>query len=136
MAGYTRIYCLGGEGGYQGADGVNPIQMQIWLGEGGRQWLEAHWFGLEPRPLGQLRVLVPAAPDHPDMLLDACLAFMPDFFQACPSLEAVRGQLGAKETLDLHLGDDVPALWSRLREEARPVFAALPMWEGRLQRLG
>jgi hypothetical protein len=50
MAGYSRIYCIGGLGGFAGADGINPMLVQIWVGDADRQWLEAHYFdpGLEP----------------------------------------------------------------------------------------
>lgn len=29
MAGYSKIFCIGGEGGYLGSDGINPILFQI-----------------------------------------------------------------------------------------------------------
>ncbi len=41
MAGITRIFSIGGGGGFGGSDGVNPIYAQIWQGEGNRQWFEA-----------------------------------------------------------------------------------------------
>ena len=43
MAGYSRIYCIGGLGGFGGADGINPILLQIWVGDASRQWFEAHY---------------------------------------------------------------------------------------------
>ena len=44
MAGYSKIYCIGGEGGFLGSDGMNPIDFQILVGDGNRQWLEARYF--------------------------------------------------------------------------------------------
>ncbi len=29
MSGYTRIYCVGDEGGFMGADGINPIIIYV-----------------------------------------------------------------------------------------------------------
>ena len=29
MAGYSKIYCIGGEGGFLGADGMNPIGVNL-----------------------------------------------------------------------------------------------------------
>jgi hypothetical protein len=44
MAGYSKLYCVGGLGGYLGADGINPILFQILIGNADRQWLEVHYF--------------------------------------------------------------------------------------------
>lgn len=44
MAGFSKIYCVGGLGGFQGADGVNPILFQILVGDASRQWLQVHYF--------------------------------------------------------------------------------------------
>ena len=44
MAGFSKIYCIGGEGGFLGSDGINPIALQIWQGEGNRMWFEVHYF--------------------------------------------------------------------------------------------
>lgn len=134
MAGYSRIYCVGEPGGYEGADGITSIRTQIWVGEGNRQWLEGHAFRPDVRRLGDVRRIVPAAPDHPDALLDACLCFAADLFEACPSLAAVREQLAGVEMLDFDLGiDEIPPAWERLREEARPVFARLCLYEAELR---
>ena len=37
MSGYSKIYCIGGEGGFLGSDGMNPIDFQILVGDGNRQ---------------------------------------------------------------------------------------------------
>lgn len=47
MAGYSKIYCIGGEGGFLGADGMNPIDFQILVGDADRQWLEVRYFNRE-----------------------------------------------------------------------------------------
>ena len=77
MAGFSRIYCIGGEGGFQGADGINPLLGQILVGDASRQWLEPLYAKYDLGPLGHLKTIVPAGPDHPDMILDACIAFFP-----------------------------------------------------------
>jgi hypothetical protein len=131
MAGYSKIYCVGGLGGFMGSDGINPIAAQLWLGEGNRQWWEAHYFAGDLAPLGQLETMVPQKPDQPDALLDACLAFVPTLFARCPSLVVVRDQAATLTRLDFDLEPDaVPAAWTQLREEARAVFADLVIFEG------
>lgn len=134
MAGYRTIYVFGGEGGFGGADGVNPIELQIWLGEGNRQWLEGKPFDDSVRALGKLRKVIPAAPDSPDALLDACIAFHADAFATCPSLAQVEAELGETTSLDFDLSPhEVPSSWAALREEARPIFEAMPRWVARLE---
>lgn len=135
MAGYSRIYAFGGEGGFMGADGVNPIEFLILAGDADRQWLEPHYFNLALKPRGDTRRIVPAGPNHPDMLLDGCLAFAPSLFSVCPTLGQVERELGDLSFLDFDAGRSlIPESWDALREEARPIFEALPMWEAELVR--
>ena len=55
MAGFSKIYCVGGLGGFQGADGVNPIFFRILVGNSDRQWLQVHYFDQTIKPIGRLR---------------------------------------------------------------------------------
>jgi len=136
MAGYSRIYIIGEPGGHLGADGVSPIKLQILVGNADRQWLEPHYFDGSIRPLGGIRTIVPARPDHREILLDACLAFYPDHFSDCPSLGEVRREAEKMTQLDFHLArEKVPMLWPRLREEARGFMAGLSIWEAELREL-
>ena len=133
MAGFSKMYVLGGPGGFMGADGVGSIEMLILQGEGNRQWLEARYFDKPVGPLGSIRSLVPDGPGHPDALIDACIAFCPDYFRSCPSLAVVEAALGKEEMLDFNAAPKkIPAAWSRLREEARPIFAELGIWQADL----
>lgn len=135
MAGYSKIYVVGGEGGFMGADGVNPIELLILVGDADRQWLEPHYFNVALKPAGDTRRIVPAGPNHPDMVLDACVAFAPSLFTACPTLAHVERELGDLTFLDFNAAcSSIPKSWNTLREEARPVFEALPIWEAQLVR--
>lgn len=133
MAGYSKLYVFGGQGGFMGADGVNPIEFLVLVGNADRQWLEPHYFDKSIKPLGSLRMIVPPGPDHPDSLLDACIAFCPRHFESCPSLGEVVSALNGAEYLDFdaHLVD-VPAAWTSLREEARLFFADMSVWQADL----
>ena len=133
MAGFSTMYVLGRPGGFGGADGVGSIEGFILVGDASRQWLEPHYMDGTVCALGQLRVIVPAGSNHPDALLDACLGFFPDHFRSCPSLPAVEAELGQLDRLDFHLApDEVPGTWATLREEARPLFAAMDIWKAEL----
>ena len=134
MAGYSKIFVFGGLGGYMGADGVNPIEFLILVGEGGRQWLEPHYFDTSISPIGRLRTIIPEGPDYPDSLLDACIAFCPRYFGACPSLAAVESALRDLERLDFSAdAASIPLGWAKLREEARAVFASMNCWRAELE---
>ena len=104
MAGYSKIYCLGEEGGFMGADGINPIQLQIWVGDANRQWLEAHYFDEKIKPIGNVTRIFPKLPDDPNSLLDACIAFFPDHFRECPTLAKVEESLEKSEFIDFDRG--------------------------------
>ena len=134
MAGYSKIYCIGGEGGFLGADGMNPIDFQILVGDADRQWLEVRYFSRDIRPMGGVKVIIPAGPDHPDSLIDACLAFFPEYFESCPSLAQVAEGLGNVSRIDFHL-DGEPSGWAQLREEAKPLFKYLVIYKAELQKV-
>ena len=133
MTGYTAIYCVGGAGGYEGADGINSILFQMWQGDGSRQWLEVHYFDNSIQPIGNIRNIVPAGPDSPTMLLDACLAFFPRHFESCPSLPQVRDALRDAQHIDFDPGANaIPLSWNRLRAEAAPLLERLFIVKGEL----
>lgn len=116
-----------------GADGVNPIEFLVLVGDADRQWLEPHYFDRSIMPIGALRVIVPVGPDHPDSLLDACIAFCPRHFRSCPSLMEVESALRDADRLDFDARpQEIPAAWARLREEARPLLAAMSIWQADL----
>lgn len=104
MAGFSKLFAIGGLGGAQGVDGINPIWLQIWVGDSDRQWLQAHYVKRSIKPLGSISRIVPSAPNSPELLLDACLAFYPRHFASCPSLETVTSKLKGVELLDFNLG--------------------------------
>jgi len=119
-----------------GADGVNPIEFLVLVGDADRQWLKPHYFDQSIRPIGKLRSIVPVGPDQPDSLLDACIAFCPRYFRKCPSLAAVEAALRDVERLDFDLyPQEVPEAWADLREEARPFFSEMNIWQADLVAL-
>ena len=138
MAGFSRIYCIGGLGGYMGSDGMNPILLQIWVGDASRQWLEAHYFTSDIKPLGKVNRIIPTGPlpDYSDGLFDACIVFFPEHFQACPMLKVVEKQLVDVDCIDFDMKHNVPPEWPELREEARELFNGLVIFEAELTPLG
>lgn len=74
---------------------------------------------------------MPERPDDGNALIDACIAFYPDFFADCPSLAVVRNAVKDARMLDFCLGKKIPKEWAVLREEARARFGQLLVVEGR-----
>lgn len=133
MAGYSKMYVVGGQGGFMGADGVNPIEFIVLVGDSDRQWLEPHYFDTTIKPIGRLRVIVPSKPNHIDALLDACIAFCPRQFLSCPTLTQVESALIKVTRLDFHARpQEIPTSWTTLREEARPIFDSMSIWQADL----
>lgn len=134
LAGFSKLYVIGGLGGFQGADGINPIQMQVWVGDADRQWLEPHYVDRNIKPLGTIRSIVPEKPDDPVSLLDACIVFYPKHFEECPSLAAAAVALEGITRLDFDQGKkNIPTNWSKLRDEAMPYFKRLHIFEAVLE---
>jgi hypothetical protein len=148
MAGFSKVYFIGSTGGFMGADGLARPFFQIMVGDADRQWLEpvydpesqrnvseaaATSGNAVPRPIGDVKALVPVRPDDPVSVLDAAIAFFPAFFASCPSLPSVEAQLSGVSRLDFNIGQSVPTEWNRLRSEALPLFNELGVFEAELR---
>ncbi|MGI9125975.1 MAG: hypothetical protein ACR2JM_14645 [Mycobacterium sp.] len=134
MAGFYKLYVVGGAGGFMGSDGVNPVDFIILEGGGHRMWFEARHFRPRTR-VSTVRRVVPAGPHDPNALIDAVLAFDLGRFAECPSFAAVCDQLEGIEMLDFDRGTEIPAAWPALREEARPIFERMGIWEAELNKV-
>ncbi|MGI8402229.1 MAG: hypothetical protein ACR2NS_11605 [Gemmatimonadaceae bacterium] len=148
MAGFSKVYFVGSTGGFMGSDGLARPFFQIMVGDAGRQWLEPVYdpesranagHGVPaagdpvPRSIGDVKALVPSEPDSPVSVLDAVIAFFPEFFASCPSLPKVEAQLSGVTRLDFDIGQSVPSEWNQLRAEALPLFKELGIFEAELR---
>ena len=134
MAGFYKLFVVGGAGGFMGSDGVNPVEFIILEGGGNRMWFEARHFRPHNR-VSRVRAMVPAGARDPNALIDAVLAFDLGRFADCPSFAAVREQLEGVDRLDFDQDINIPAAWPALREEARPIFERMCIWEADLNRI-
>ena len=130
----SKIYCIGAEGGFMGSDGLREIHLQILVTDSDQQALVAYHLDRHIRPMGKVKVIIPAGPDHPDALIDACLAFFPEYFESCPSLAQVTEGLANARRIDFDL-DGAPTGWEQLREEARPLFKEMVIYEADLNKI-
>ena len=69
-------------------------------------------------------------PDGSVALLDACIVFFPKHFKQCPSLAEAAVLLEGITRLDFDQGKKaIPMIWPKLREEAKPYFKRLHIFE-------
>ncbi len=135
MAGYSKVFYVGGLGGFQGADGINPILFQILVGDADRQWYEVHYFDRKIKPIGQIKIVIPDNPNSANALLDSCIAFYPSYFSSCPSMNILENKLLNTKRLDFDLKKDIPQGWYQLRKEALPLFRQLNIFEANLKQI-
>lgn len=114
MGGVESLYLvLGGETPW----------LVLLVGRGSRAWIEPLYASAGFAPMGRLWAVLPRRPGDPLAVLDACLAFLPEHFAGCPSLDAARAAVGDAETLDL--AGPTPEAWRALRAEAASRWAEL-----------
>lgn len=91
--------------------------------EGNRVSLKVFYLDDKIRPISNIKTVVSESPENPYTLLDASIAFYPQFFKDCASLINVKEQLKNTTFLDLNL--NMPEGWKNLRKEAFPYFKKL-----------
>jgi len=136
MAGYERIYLFGGLGGYLGADGMNPIAMQIWVGWSDRKWLEAHYFVDDLEAIGGIKAIIPKQHDEELNLLEASIIFGPQFYtMKCDLMEITMKYFSALNKTKIDLAEDAPEFWDDVVKQARPVFNTLNLFQADLKEI-
>ena len=80
MAGFSKIYIIGGSGGFLGSDGVNPIIVQILVGRSDGEWLEVNYLDSKYDSLCGIKKIIPRKPVDDDTILEGYNAefVMPD----------------------------------------------------------
>ena len=129
MAGYKRMYVFGGSGGFMGADGVNPVTMQIWVGVSDGKWLEAHYFKKDIEPIAGIKTVIPKKPDEYSNLLEATILFAPLFFEKCSMLKTVRSHFDKLNKKKIFMTKDEPEIWKQMLIEAEPIFTKLNIYQ-------
>jgi len=127
LAGFIKLYLIGGRGGFDGADGINPIDLIIGVGASDREWLEPI-FAAKKSYLG-IEVIIPDPDNYQNSIIDACIAFAPDLFKKCELLHKVAVELGGSNRLDFTDKNTIPKSWEELRDQARPIFGNISVFE-------
>jgi hypothetical protein len=116
--------------GQSGYDGLNPINAIIVVGNSSRQWLQAIEIDKKSKTLGKIKTIIPRGPDDPDSIIDAIIAFTPDYFLKCDSFEQVSKDCQHLSVLDFDLFlDKIPKSWFSLREEAKKIIPSIGVFK-------
>ena len=120
---YSRVFLVGEpiDNEFFGSD-ISP-KFMILQQEGNRVSLQVFFLDDKIRPISKIRIVVPDSPESPYALLDASIAFYPQFFKDCAYLMNVKEQL--KNTTFLELDLNMPEGWKNLRKEAFSYFKKL-----------
>ena len=120
---YSKVFLVGEpiDNEFFGSD-ISP-KFMVLQQEGNRVSLQVFFLDDKIRSISKIRTVVPESPESPYALLDASIAFYPQFFKDCASLMNVKEQLKNTTFLDLDL--NMPRGWKNLRKEAFPYFKKL-----------
>lgn len=133
MTNFASLYSVASASNELPTHGPRNLLFHILVGNGDRQWLEVHYFDRSIRQLGGVTSIIPAHPDDPLSLLDACIAFFPQHFRDCPSLRACEKQLRGTAQLNFARGGNAPKQWEQLRHEAGEAFMQLAIYQAGYQ---
>ena len=116
---YTAIFLVDNHAEYGGE--YNRNLFFIIVGDGNRQWFQSSYIARDIKPIGKIDTIIPEGPAHPNALLDACIAFAPEFFESCSTLNEITSTISDGTYLDFNISN-IPEKWNQLREEARPIY--------------
>ena len=120
---YTRMFLVDNQAEEKGFfDSPNAEYNKnlfiILQSDNGRQALVCLYVDKSLKPLSKIWRIIPCGPNDKNALLDACLAFAPEFFESCESLNEVKSNLPDTDILE----EKRPEGWEKLREEAHIIF--------------
>ena len=133
MAGFSKIYIIGGSGGFLGSDGVNPIILQILVGSSDGQWLEAKYFDSKFKSLAGITNVIPRKSVNDENILEGLLIFAPWlFFEDCSLMKNLENHFEKLKRKNIDLFKDVPSFWDELIEQAVPVFENINLFSANI----
>lgn len=122
MSGIVAYYYVGQGGGFMGSDGMAGKDLEIMVGAGSREWLEASYTTYNYRPISlKFKTFVPFGPCHEDTLRIAMILFASNLFDSCPSMNKVREEMEQIEFIDFDCNRNIPPHFMDLLEESRSV---------------
>ena len=131
---YDKILLVGKKSGPGQKCGINSIDVAILIGANGRDFFEAMrpaYKNMSKR-IWRIDSIIPDPTNYSDSIIDACIAFAPHLFEECSELQNVAREIGSSRRIDFTEEEEfnkIPKSWSKLREQAKPIFDKISIWE-------
>jgi len=137
MAGYVSTYFIENSDGVDGYDGIRKIDLVIAVGASDREWLSPLKFRTKAieKPLWKIDTIIPNPKQYYNCIIDAVIAFAPQFFSKCPLVYEVAKEIGKNNRIDFNEKSQIPKSWDLLRAQATPIFEKLSIYEARLSSI-
>lgn len=127
MAEFNKAYVVSKSGQIKDKEGNTHIDAIILEGYAGKNWLEI----ADPYRTDDIKIttLVPTGPLDKNKLIDACMCYLPSVFSGNKMYAAMMEKIDSGTFIDFDSHTNVPKEWSAVREEVRPLFDALLIYE-------
>ena len=136
MAGFYKIYMVGGSGGFLGADGINPIGFQILVGTSSREWLEPKYFDKKIKSISGITHMVPKSPIDDESIIDGLIIFAPKLFEeSCDLMKKAHKYFDKLGKKHIDMGKDEPEFWNELILQAKPTFYNIKLYKADIEDL-
>ena len=136
MAGFIKIYMVGGSGGFLGSDGINPIALQVLIGTSSREWLEPNYFDKNFSSLSGITHMVPKSPTNDENIIDGLIIFAPQLFEeSCDLLKDAQMHFDKLDKKRIDMSKDQPTFWDDLVSQAKPKFKNLKLYRANIEDL-
>jgi hypothetical protein len=136
MAGFSKIYIIGGSGGFLGSDGVNPIIVQILVGRSDGEWLEVNYLDPKYDSLCGIKKIIPRKAVDDDTILEGLLIFTPWLFiEKCDLMINLKNYFKKLGRKNINLHKDVPSFWDDLLIQAEPIFKEIKLFSADIKDL-
>ena len=131
---YVKMLLVGKKAGSEQKSGINSIDVAILIGANSREYLEAMRpsYKNASKPIWEIDSMIPDPGNYSNSIIDACIAFAPHLFEECSELQNVASEIGNSRRIDFTEEEDankIPKSWSKLREQAKPIFDKISIWE-------
>ena len=136
MAGFHKIYMIGGQGGFLGSDGINPIGFQILVGNADREWLEVKYFDEHFQSIAGITHMVPLRPINDENIINGIIMFGPQLFmQDCDLLKDAFKHFKDLGKKKIDMGIDQPDFWNELVDQAQSKFQNINLYSADIKDL-
>ena len=136
MAGFSKIYIIGGSGGFLGSDGVNPIIVQILVGGSDGEWLEVNYLDSKYDSLCGIKKIIPRKTVNDDTILEGLLVFTPWLFsEKCDLMNNLKDYFKKLGRKNINLHKDAPSFWDDLLIQAEPIFRETKLFSADIKDL-